>query len=420
MREAWQRYLEQARWFGAKGHDAIVTVLRPLDWYVDEPAASVRSEIASVELERTTQTYHLLVGYLPAGSAEPDALVGRVLLPGRGEVDVVDAPRSPTAMAALLRGLTRPDVPGVTWREPPPDPDEPVSLFSGEQSNTTVLIDDDFLMKIYRKLPDGPGVEAGMLEVLTGTGLAPRLIGTVQDPATGDDLALICERIADASDGWTLLTRACERDQPAGELLRDLGATLRRLHLELADRFGTSDVPATEITGRMLARLDDACTDTSELGRLRDPLSRVFGEVGDERVEVQRIHGDFHLGQALFSPRGWTVIDFEGEPLKTSAQRRAPDSRWRDVAGVLRSLDYARQAHLDPDGPRALAWLAQARADLLRGYVGTADNAPALLHAYEVDKAIYEFVYETRNRPDWARIPRHALEVEATTVRESL
>ena len=420
MRDAWLRYLAQARWFGAKGLDARVTELRELGWYVDDGDAAVRSELASVELPEATQTYHLLVGYLPAGTAEPDALVGRTRLPGRGEVDVVDAPRSPTAMAALLRAIARPDVAGVAWREAPPAPDLPVSVFAGEQSNTTVLIDGDVLMKVFRKLPDGPGVEAGLLDALGGTGLAPRLIGTIQDPGSGRDLALFCERVPDASDGWTLLTRACERGEPAGELLCDLGATLRRLHLALADRFGAATVPAATVTGAMHTRLDDACADAPELANLREPLSRVFGEVGDEPVEVQRIHGDFHLGQALFSPRGWTVIDFEGEPLKTSAQRRAPDSRWRDVAGVLRSLDYARQAHADPDGPAALAWVAAARADLLRGYVGTAGDAPALLHAYEVDKAIYEFVYETRNRPDWARIPRHALEVEATTVRKSL
>ena len=124
---------------------------------------------------------------------------------------------------------------------------------------------------------------------------------------------------------------------------------------------------------------------------------------GGQALATQRVHGDFHLGQVLLPrvppaiARGW-IIDFEGEPLKTLAERREFDSVWRDVAGLLRSLDYARSAHADPDGHEARQWCAAAREAFLDGYSGEHRAEPALLRAYELDKAVYEVVYEVRNR----------------------
>ncbi len=128
------------------------------------------------------------------------------------------------------------------------------------------------------------------------------------------------------------------------------------------------------------------------------------------QLTTQRVHGDFHLGQALLGADGWRIIDFEGEPLKSLAERREFDTVWRDVAGLLRSLDYARSAHADPSGNEAMTWCREGRAAFLAGYGETAGSDPALLRAYEVDKAIYEVVYETRNRPDWAHIPLSAVQ----------
>ena len=127
-----------------------------------------------------------------------------------------------------------------------------------------------------------------------------------------------------------------------------------------------------------------------------------------EPVVVQRIHADFHLGQTLHTHRGWKIIDFEGEPAKTMAERRAPDAVWRDIAGMLRSFDYAAAS---VPGPRSQAWAAQCRTAFLRGYTGAELSAAdaSMLRAYEADKAIYEVVYEIRNRPDWVGIPLHAV-----------
>ena len=122
------------------------------------------------------------------------------------------------------------------------------------------------------------------------------------------------------------------------------------------------------------------------------------------------MHGDFHLGQTLHTPEGWKIIDFEGEPAKSMAERLAPDSAWRDVAGMLRSFDYAAAS---VPGPDSATWLAECRRAFLHGYAGgdLSEADSAIVRAYEADKAIYEVVYEVRNRPDWvgdpARCGRH-------------
>ena len=121
------------------------------------------------------------------------------------------------------------------------------------------------------------------------------------------------------------------------------------------------------------------------------------------------MHGDFHLGQTLHTPSGWKIIDFEGEPAKNLAERVAPDSVWRDVAGMMRSFDYAAAS---VPGDAAGAWRDGCRAAFLDGYTdgrGLGADDAGLLAAYEADKAVYEVVYEVRNRPDWVGIPLGAV-----------
>ena len=138
----------------------------------------------------------------------------------------------------------------------------------------------------------------------------------------------------------------------------------------------------------------------------------------DGPVLAQRVHGDLHLGQTLRTTAGWKLIDFEGEPAAPLAERVALDSVWRDVAGMLRSFDYAAHSYLvqtgggvDDQVARAQAWVERNRQAFLRGYAGSEDEAVGIvLDAYEIDKALYEYVYERDHRPDWAPIPRAALE----------
>jgi maltokinase len=146
----------------------------------------------------------------------------------------------------------------------------------------------------------------------------------------------------------------------------------------------------------------------AELAPYRTALRQVFDQLDAESLPVQRVHGDFHLGQTLHIARGWKIIDFEGEPAKSLAERAAPDSVWRDIAGMLRSFGYAAAS---VPGPGSVAWAAECRAAFLSGYAGRelTPAEAATLRAYEADKAVYEVMYEVRNRPDWVDIPLAAL-----------
>jgi maltokinase len=173
----------------------------------------------------------------------------------------------------------------------------------------------------------------------------------------------------------------------------------------------------------MHVRLDDAVHEVPAASSLAPALHAAFDELAalPGGVPVQRVHGDLHLGQVLRTSVNWKLIDFEGEPERPVDERVMLDTPVRDVAGMLRSIDYAALHTLLSEHPddaqlayRAGEWAQRNRGAFLDGYASVAGSAPGphevLLRAYETDKAVYELVYEARNRPAWTVIPLTALE----------
>lgn len=165
----------------------------------------------------------------------------------------------------------------------------------------------------------------------------------------------------------------------------------------------------------MTERLEAAARAVPLLRSYAPGLRTAFTALADLASEgrawsAQRVHGDLHLGQCLRSPDGeWSLIDFEGEPAKPLAERRLPQPAVRDVAGMLRSFDYAAHSA----DVRVPGWAESCRAAYCTGYAEAGGHDPrtdpVLLRAYETDKAVYEVLYEARHRPEWLEVPLAAV-----------
>jgi maltokinase len=251
-------------------------------------------------------------------------------------------------------------------------------------------------------------------------------------------LGMLQQFLRTASDGWELALTSvrnlfAEADLYADEVGGDfageaqrLGEAVSRIHALLAEHFPTVQRTAADhrsLADAMTARLEAALPVVPELEPHADHLRGLFAAVATIGEDTaQRVHGDLHLGQTLRTAKGWKIVDFEGEPAKPLSERVAPDSPWRDVAGMLRSFDYAPRvaqmtaAATGDDGSeqrayRAAEWSARNQAAFLEAYAGRAltGDEQTLLTAYVADKAVYECVYEARNRPTWLSIPMAAL-----------
>jgi maltokinase len=206
----------------------------------------------------------------------------------------------------------------------------------------------------------------------------------------------------------------------AGEAER-LGEATAEVHRDLAAAFGTQELPAQayrEMSARMIDRLDRAVAAVPELAGHDRMVRAAFEDVATltDPLEVQRIHGDYHLGQVMRTHTGWVLLDFEGEPAVPLEQRRARYPALRDVAGMLRSLDYAARFQLvgvqeaDPvTVAAAREWARRNEAAFCAGYARAGGPDPGkhgiLVRALTLDKAVYEVMYEARNRPSWLPIP---------------
>ncbi|MFC7624998.1 phosphotransferase [Microlunatus sp. GCM10028923] len=418
-------FLTASRWFAGKGRSATLRSVTPLPWLRgpgDWPA--VRIEIVEVGYpDAPAEYYQVPLAYRPAESA--DAAVRVIEDQDHGRLAGTDATGDPAAgtviMNTLLAGTTLEDDHGrVEFRtEPATDLSAELapSRLTAEQSNTSVRYGDEALLKLFRRLEFGDNLDITVHRALNRAETAgtARLYGqfTAEWPSHGTrlraDLAMLTELFAEAEDGWRLAVAAAETGTDFADQARLLGVALAEVHRALGSAFPAATRSGDEIAAGMIDRLDRTREFAAPLDDHADALRSRFEQLTGRTLDTQRVHGDFHLGQTLHTPDGWKIIDFEGEPAKAMAERLLPDSPWRDVAGMLRSFDYAVA-----DSPEAEAdgWATTAREAFLAGYTGhdqLADDDLVIIDAYVADKAVYELGYEIRNRPDWVRIPLSAI-----------
>lgn len=407
-------WLPRRRWYPAKDSGGRLELVGTLTFPTDPQGRRVRVVLVRVL----------------APDLDVDAVLQVPLVLGEGTGDVLgtldgvpvrDGAGEPDFVAAWLAVA---DGPGAEV-----DPTS-ARVLTGEQSNTSVTLaahpggEPVAILKVLRTVADGPNPDVDVPRRLAQVGWdgVPAPLGwlTGRWPEAGrtaeGHLGVLSTFVPAAQDGFRLACDYARRGEPFDEPAAALGTTVADLHVALVEGYGTvaDDEGGAAVARFVTDRFAWAVEQVEELADRRDGVARVVDGLRTLTgvPPRQRVHGDLHLGQVLRSSGRWYVTDFEGEPLAPLAERTRPDYAVRDVAGLLRSFDYAAAV----GGLRGSAggeWVASARLAALRAYdeeAGTTLAAGAgadagLLRAFELDKAAYEAVYERRNRPDWLPIP---------------
>jgi maltose alpha-D-glucosyltransferase/alpha-amylase len=352
---------------------------------------------------------------------------------------------------------------------------EPVQYLGREQSNTAVILGEGLFLKGYRQARPGINPDTEVAGYLTEAGFAriPRLGGTVSMRVNGESTVLIglFAYVRNQGDGWDytlnhldryateLLADADKRSEEPHKLflaqMRTLGLRIGELHATLArsttnPAFAPEFIDAADVQGWVQRIMQDIETtwqvvqsrlpelpeaqraNVSALLEAREQLRAQVQSIGARAVRAlkTRYHGDLHLGQILLCADDFLITDFEGEPARPIEERRRKSSALIDVAGMLRSFDYARAVALDkalatrPDAHDVLApafdnWYHASAEAFLEGYrnglsgslvwPGEDDDAERLIELFQIEKALYEVRYEANNRPTWLNIPVRGL-----------
>jgi predicted trehalose synthase len=447
-------WMAQQRWYAAKGR--LPQLRRLWSWRLDDPAGQVGIEtlivVDEAGLEPVVYQVPLTYRGAPLEGGE-QALVGITQHSVLGQRWIYDGPRDPVYAAQLLELALGRAVPQAGSVSDTPEPEvigrrHPAwsmattllgsKVLSGEQSNTSIIYDcvdadgapKPLICKVFRTLQAGENPDVVVQGALTeaGSRRVPAMVGDVSatwpslhegaPPAYGH-LAFAQEFFPGTEDAWRVALRAIGSGTDFSEPARQLGIATAEVHALLSTALPVE--PATpeaiaSVIASMRSRYVAAASEVPALAAYDHEISAVFDRaVNAEWPALQRIHGDYHLGQVLDVPgHGWVLLDFEGEPLRPLGERNRPDLTVRDVAGMLRSFDYAagswEQTHPEQS---ARAWAESAQRAFLEGYAEGSGRDPrsdaALLTAFQLDKALYEVVYEARNRPTWLSIPTDAV-----------
>jgi len=428
------QWATRQRWFAAKSASPRLTIVDTIPLAEDPRLAFALLEAALPSDQR--ELYQLVAvegsdGWDPDALADPRAAAtfARLLFEG-AETETADA---------RVRFHWHPDPSGA---RPATSASPGAKLLGGEQSNSSLLIDGQVVLKLFRRLHPGVNPELDMLRFLNDHGFAevPRLSGWIELRSHRLDatLGVATTYVSGARDGWELtLDTLATVDAPAIDdlvvHLGQLGSVTGSMHTTLGSEPGHPDFAPEVSDGTAMAsalasterRLDRLLVDPvaaevlgsrlHRLSELREVLTDLGRRAPSRGGRMMRTHGDLHLGQVLWTDGGWIVLDFEGEPATPFDERRHKRPPLRDVAGMLRSFAYAASAvNLQRGVDPPSGWEEAARAAYLDGYLAATD--PALLPpgprgwaeelaVFELEKAVYELAYEIDHRPGWVEIP---------------
>jgi maltokinase len=413
-------YVTTQRWYGSKGREVARAGI--VD-HVELPGLTL-ALLEIVFPEGTHEVYQLLVGDSLDGLAE--APVARELVhlirTGASQRTAGDS----TLEFHHVEGFAGLGTELVEFKP-----------IGSEQSNTSIVFDDALYLKAFRRLEPGLNPELEMLRFLSEhgfTNISP-LGGwySYVGPPLEATLGILQEFIPTGLDGWELaLDELSEAPERFPGRLRRLGEVTGSMHAVLAsdahDPNFAPETPSLEALGLLTASVDEEIDQLFlTLPEDEESLQPILGRGEEIRDRLRQLthasttgkairnHGDLHLGQTLWAGDDWIILDFEGEPARSLAERRRKRSPLRDVAGMLRSFAYVTSAVgllrgvEAPDG-----WEESARREFLDGYLETVDPViiPAgqeafekLLAVFELEKAVYELRYELTMRPDWLPIP---------------
>jgi maltokinase len=427
------RFLPRQRWYAGAEPPADVAVTT-LDAREGDPLL-VWLLVDAIDAEGGRASYQVVLG----GRRVPcdcEFLQGkaRVTL---GEVDgwiYYDAVVDPDLALSVLEKVA-PDESAVVTR--------PLVV---EQSNTSVVYDERLILKLFRRVYPEPNPDVEITRLLGERGF-PHVVPQLAELRYEEyDLAVVRQYLLGSTDAWELahtslrdlLNTRVPPDEAGGDFGPEaltLGDVTARLHLAMAEVFGTEPGSSKDWLEGFRAQLERlpgvaaaASTPVDEIVDVAavDAALAALTDVTDPG-RATRIHGDLHLAQMLLGDAGWFVLDFEGEPVRPVAERVRASSPLRDVAGMVRSFHYAARTGLTERGRDVDAelvdltnqWESRAADEFWRGYqsvdgidrllpASTADRE-SLLRAFELDKAIYEIIYELSHRPDWVDIPASAV-----------